>query len=282
MASAIIYPYLPLSETRILWHNNRSMKKIDLHKNLLLAVSDKNDGNIDDRFSPQKIVKTNRQKLFKQLKLKHDQCIEGQQVHGTLLLVLNSDNSKMWKGMNVTGVDGFVTSQSAYPLMTRVADCVPLVLYDPEKPAMGVLHVGWRGAVKNLHIQGLELLENEFGSDPKKIMAWIGPCARKESYLSKEKPQQADDQAWQSFIHKNSKDWSIDIPGYIAQTLYDAGMYKKNIVDSGEDTVSNPDYFSHSRASQSEEKKNGRFAVIAKLHTGADEGEDDEDDELGE
>ena len=116
------------------------MQNISFHDNVLLAVTDKSDGNIDLRFSSKNEVRANRKKILKTLDIQATNLIEGQQIHGTRILPLNEENSKMWKGMNVTGVDGFVTDQDSIALMLRVADCAALVYYDPTHTAIGVFH----------------------------------------------------------------------------------------------------------------------------------------------
>jgi polyphenol oxidase len=240
------------------------MKQINLHPKLLIAVTEKSDGNVDERFSPKKIIKTNRTKIFKELNLKAEDIIEAQQIHSSRILPLNAENSKMWKGNNVTGIDGFITDQDSIALMLRLADCVPVVIFDPINTALGVFHAGWRGTQKGIHTEGVKMLNKFYESDPKQLLTWIGPSAQKDNYITQDEPEQKDDTNWQPYIVKTDTGWSIDLPGYIADTLTKMGILKKNITFSKESTIESENYFSHVRSKTSDEPE-GRFAVIAKI-----------------
>ena len=66
--------------------------------------------------------------------------------------------------------------------MTFFADCVPLFFYDPVKKAIGASHSGWRGSVKRIGEKTVRRMEEEFGSNPKDILAVIGPSICKDCY----------------------------------------------------------------------------------------------------
>jgi len=240
------------------------MNQIELHPKILLVHTDKSDGNIDIRFGSPKEVKQNRQKLFDALKLDSKQNIEGEQIHEDLILALDADNSKMWQGQKVTGVDGFTTNQSAISLMVRVADCAVVVLYDPENNAIGIFHAGWRGTVKNIHIKGLKMMARKYGTDPGQVLGWIGPSIKSCCYKSKEKPEQSDDPIWKPFITKKGGEWMIDLPGFIVESLRGEGVYKKNLKVAAQCTYHDESFFSFQQ-SKDTGSPDGRNAVIVKI-----------------
>src|SRR5689334_13797563 len=41
--------------------------------------------------------------------------------------------------------DVLVTDRPCLPLLATFADCYPVVLYDPDRPALALVHAGWRG-----------------------------------------------------------------------------------------------------------------------------------------
>lgn len=240
------------------------MKTIDLHPNLLLAYSEVADGNIDFKFGVKEEVKENRKNLFKQLKLNSADIIEGQQIHFNRILSLDVDNSKMWRGLNITGVDGFITDQKDIFLFVRIADCVPVVLFDPQKKVIAVVHAGWKGSILGIHTDALARMIKEFDSNPKEIIAWIGPSAQSCCYISDKEPEQIDDLTYKKFISKSKSGWSVDVPGYILATLHDQGILKKNTHIDSTCTVESETLFSHQKAHTADTAE-GRFAVIAKL-----------------
>jgi YfiH family protein len=240
------------------------MQNISFHDNVQLAVTDKSDGNIDLRFSSKNEVRANRKKILKTLDIQATNLIEGQQIHGTRILPLNEENSKMWKGMNVTGVDGFVTDQDSIALMLRVADCAALVYYDPTHTAIGVFHAGWRGIAQGIQLEGVRQMMKHYETDPRELMVWISPCAQKASYAFDTEPTQAKDPAWKEFISKSKGKWHIDLPGYVFASLNGEGVLKKNMSTSGVCTIDSPDYYSHTQ-SKNDNADEGRCAVIVKI-----------------
>lgn len=240
------------------------MQNISFHDNVLLAVTDKSDGNIDLRFSGKNEVRANRKKILKTLDIQPTNLIEGQQIHSTRILALNEENSKMWKGMNVTGVDGFVTDQDSIALMLRVADCAALVYYDPVHTAIGVFHAGWKGIAQGIQQEGLRKMMSHFETDPRELLVWISPCAQKASYAFDTEPSQAKDPAWKEFISKSKGKWHIDLPGYVFSSLNAEGVLKKNMITSGVCTIDSPEYFSHTE-SKAKDIDEGRCAVIVKI-----------------
>ena len=60
-------------------------------------------------------------------------------------------------------------------LGTIVADCVPILLYDPRRHVLGLAHAGWRGTVGKIAAETVRTLTEAFGTDPADIVAGIGP-----------------------------------------------------------------------------------------------------------
>ncbi len=71
--------------------------------------------------------------------------------------------------------DGLVTSAPRLLLAIQTADCLPVILADTKKRAVGVFHAGWRGTVKRIVAKGVGQMQLCFGSKPRDIRAAIGP-----------------------------------------------------------------------------------------------------------
>ena len=80
----------------------------------------------------------------------------------------------------VKDVDGLITNQPGIALFAAYADCYPIVLWDPEHRAVGLVHAGWRGTEADIAAEAVRAMAREFGSDPSKMKAAIGPgiCGR--------------------------------------------------------------------------------------------------------
>ena len=53
-------------------------------------------------------------------------------------------------------VDGLVTSKKDLILTLKVADCVPIFLYDDNRKNFGVIHSGWRGTAGHIILNGIK------------------------------------------------------------------------------------------------------------------------------
>jgi len=76
--------------------------------------------------------------------------------------------------------DALLTTHPDVTLFMRFADCVPILLYDPEHQAVGLVHAGWRGTVKRVAAAAVGHMHTRFQTRPQALLAAIGPsiCAR--------------------------------------------------------------------------------------------------------
>ena len=78
--------------------------------------------------------------------------------------------------------DAMVTGAPGVALATIVADCAPVVLYDPVRRAVGVAHCGRRGAVLGVLPATVAAMAGAFGCRPEDLLAGIGPAIGADSY----------------------------------------------------------------------------------------------------
>lgn len=71
--------------------------------------------------------------------------------------------------------DGLITNLPDVVLTVRTADCIPVLIADPKRKAVGAFHAGWRGTLSRIVEKGVGELRAKFGSKPKDIVAAIGP-----------------------------------------------------------------------------------------------------------
>jgi len=60
-------------------------------------------------------------------------------------------------------------------LAILTADCIPVILVDTKRPAIGVFHAGWRGTVKRIIEKGVGEMRRCFGTQARDIKVAIGP-----------------------------------------------------------------------------------------------------------
>jgi polyphenol oxidase len=71
--------------------------------------------------------------------------------------------------------DGLITATPGLLLGIQTADCLPIILADPRRRAVGVFHAGWRGTLKRIVEKGVGEMLGRFRSHPRDLKAAIGP-----------------------------------------------------------------------------------------------------------
>lgn len=82
-------------------------------------------------------------------------AVLGHQVHGRAVL-WHEAAGRGWTQLG--GVDGHATAAPGLLLLVTVADCVPVYIVDPVRPAVALLHAGWRGVAAGMLEAGIALL----------------------------------------------------------------------------------------------------------------------------
>jgi len=124
-------------------------------------------------------VKENYSRLCCALGISTDDLVCSTQVHGTFIRkVTYEDCGELFKP-NPHEADALITQTPGVALMVFVADCLPILLYDPVQRVAGAIHAGWRSTVANIAGLTIEKMKNEYGCSPADICAAIGPCISK-------------------------------------------------------------------------------------------------------
>jgi len=71
--------------------------------------------------------------------------------------------------------DGLITAEPKRLLAVQTADCLPVIVVDRKRRAVGVFHAGWRGTMKRIVQKGVGEMRRWFGSKPRDLEAAIGP-----------------------------------------------------------------------------------------------------------
>jgi len=103
------------------------------------------------------------------------------QVHGNVVRVVQPEDGvfegrlETAEGKAVLEGDGLVTNLPGVMLGVGTADCVPVLVVDVEKRAVGAFHAGWRGTAAGIVGEGIEAMRREYGSRPEDLRAAVGP-----------------------------------------------------------------------------------------------------------
>ncbi|MDH4027852.1 MAG: polyphenol oxidase family protein, partial [Nitrospirota bacterium] len=78
--------------------------------------------------------------------------------------------------------DAVVTSRKNVFIGVLVADCVPVLLYDPAKEVAGAVHAGWRGTAQRILMNTIRTMHEKFLCSASDILVAIGPSIKQCSY----------------------------------------------------------------------------------------------------
>jgi YfiH family protein len=127
----------------------------------------------------------NRRRLFSACDLSPESSVWCEQVHGDRVAAVaaaDAGRGSVEGDSRVPQADGLVTDVAGLSLCVTLADCAPVVLYDPGRPALGLAHAGWRGTVARIASRAVEAMRSGFGSDPADLLAAIGPAIGPRDY----------------------------------------------------------------------------------------------------
>jgi len=108
--------------------------------------------------------------------------VGSRQVHGARIrVVTNADRGEIFVKTS-NEADGLVTRDPGAALAVFTGDCVPILLHDPVRNAIGAVHAGWRGTAADIAGAAIRKMKDEYGCDPADVRAAIGPCISKCCY----------------------------------------------------------------------------------------------------
>ncbi|WP_253889835.1 peptidoglycan editing factor PgeF [Actinokineospora diospyrosa] len=121
-------------------------------------------------------VSANRDRLAGELGLPADHLVWMEQVHGrTVGVVTGPVEDKL------EATDAVVTARPGLALVVLVADCVPVLLADPEAGVVGAVHAGRVGARVGVIPAALEAMAGA-GADVQRVEVLLGPSICGECY----------------------------------------------------------------------------------------------------
>lgn len=94
------------------------------------------------------------------------------QVHGTRIAVV--DRPDLTRD-ELEGYDALITNIPDCAIGVRTADCIPVLLYDPERRAVAAIHSGWKGTLNRISQKAIFRMKDTYGTNPEDLVAVIGP-----------------------------------------------------------------------------------------------------------
>jgi YfiH family protein len=183
-------------------------------------------------------VLENNIRFFSALGVPFDQVAKSHQVHGCEIIQVTQPE-------RFEGYDALITNVPGIQLAVTIADCTPILIYDPSAKAIAAIHAGWRGTVQEIVYKTLEEMQKQYHSNPKDCVAYIGTCIDQSSF--EVGPEVA------AHFSEDHKIWNpekakfyVDLKKANQDQLLKAGIPAAQIEISKYSTVlHNEDYFSY-------------------------------------
>ena len=146
--------------------------------------------------------------------------------------------------------DGAVTKTQGIILGIKTADCLPVLMADYKNGVIGAAHAGWRGAIRGVVENTLNLMIEQ-GAELKNIAVALGPCIQQQSFeVGKDVYLECVtlNYEYAPFFEKgrDEKHFQFDLEGLVQYRLKKFGISDVSV--SGIDTYSDEEnYFSFRR-----------------------------------
>lgn len=198
-------------------------------------------------------VRTNRRKFFEMLGIREEQISFPMQEHTNVIQISSVPQLH-------PHCDALMTDTKNIFLALSVADCTPVMLFDPVRNVAAAVHAGWRGTSKNIVHNALAVMKNQFHTRMDDLRAFVGPSAGKCCYeVGKEVAELFPTECQRE---KGDGKYFLDVKRANVLQLLANGVQESHIEVHPDCTIHNEHYHSFRR----DGKQSGRMlAVIGML-----------------
>lgn len=152
----------------------------------------------------------------------------------------------------LNGVDALITHQKGVCIGVTTADCVPILLFDPEKKVLAAIHAGWKGTVQDIGAKAVKQMIDQYGCKPENILAGIAPSISPEVFeVGDEVGEVFEDAGFDlssiSFRNPKTNKLYIDLWAANKVQLLDLGILAANIETAEMCTYNDADRFFSAR-----------------------------------
>lgn len=195
-------------------------------------------------------VLENRNRVCTALGFKIEDMVCGQQVHGDgVHVVTGTDRGRgvYDEEQAIPDADALITDRPGLLLSSYYADCVPIMVLDPVKRAIGLIHAGWKGTVLKIAAKALKTMEKTYGTNPADCLAVvapsIGPCCYEVDSPVIDAAKRGGFDV-RLYARSTAPDrWKLDLPRMNRDVLTASGLNPGAVVVAGLCTSCHPELF---------------------------------------
>ncbi len=170
------------------------------------------------------------------------------QVHGDRIAWVGGDDGPDAGSLREQDGDGLITRQPGQAVAVQVADCVPVLLWDPEGEVVAAVHAGWRGTALAIVRRAVESMQRRAGTEPGQVRAALGPAIGGCCYrVGPEVIEALEAVAPRDVVVADPDEGRVDLRAVNRWLLREAGLPADAIEDVGGCTCCESDLFSYRR-----------------------------------
>ena len=233
------------------------------HKNIIHGYSTRKDGNsiygnnlafhVND---DERLVQKNHRSFSRYLEYPLENLVHMNQVHGDKVMIIEREH----QFDKIATCDAIITNKKNVPLMVMVADCIPILIYDPVQEVIAAVHAGRAGTFNKITTKTVMRMRENYGTDVKDIEIVLGPSIGQCCYeVGKEIKEKADRLGLDYAIRTENCRYYLDLISIIQKELDAIGCIQENIEVSPYCTACHTNTFYSYRA---EQNRCGRFAGV--------------------
>jgi polyphenol oxidase len=169
------------------------------------------------------------------LGLNLDNLVAGDQVHGTEVKVagrLDAGNGARSFQSAIHNTDALITREHGIVLSSFTADCLPIFIYDPVTPAIGIIHAGWRGTINRIVRITIEKMVNEWKTEPGDCWAAFGPAICQKCFQVAPTLAQQFGEIYPEVVSVNHSGYFVNLMMFNAMELQKIGFKADRIIET--------------------------------------------------
>ena len=230
------------------------------HRDLLHGFTDRSHGNVAFHVGDAvKHVHANQSRLAEAFGYERQRLVHMTQIHSDRVVAVGAREGYD----SPPECDAIITAEREKPLMVMVADCTPILMYDPKRKVVAAVHAGRAGALSDIAGKTVRQMRDLYGSSAEDLLAVLGPSIAVCCYeVGETIAEEAAEKGYAYALKERGGRYFLDINAIIRRQLQAEGLVNEHIETTPHCTAcENRRFFSY----RADRQSTGRFAGVIML-----------------
>ena len=207
-----------------------------------------------------------RSKLKDIIDFEYKKIISPRQTHTNNVVAITLDNIDD----ELNDCDGVITNLKGVALTIATADCQSIFIYDNKKLVIANIHSGWKGTLKKILRNAIQIMIDKYECNTKDLIVCIGPSILKCCFevdkdvvdMFRKEFNNIEDTISLGEVKDGKQKYYIDTVEINKKELIDLGVLEENIITSNICTKCSSDKYHSYRAHGMDSGRNVSLIVI--------------------